>query len=72
MQTLIEFTDDTAMTISFAYYQPPYSPNYEGIGITPDVSVSLDPALEGTSPDLLTPEQDTQLAKAIECLCPTP
>ena len=72
MQTLIEFTDDTAMTISFAYYQPPYSPNYEGIGITPDVSVSLAPALEGTSPDLLTPEQDTQLAKAIECLCPTP
>ncbi|MBO5788549.1 MAG: S41 family peptidase [Clostridia bacterium] len=68
MQAMIDFRDGTAMTISFAYYQPPYSDNYEDIGVMPDIEVTLDDALLGYNPERLTYEQDAQLQAAISCL----
>lgn len=68
MQTLIAFVDDTAMTVSIAYYQPPYSPNYEGVGVLPHHTVHLAEGLENVNVGKLTPEEDTQLAKAVELL----
>lgn len=35
-----------ALSISTAMYKPPYSDNYEGVGITPDIEVELPPEQE--------------------------
>lgn len=35
-----------ALSISTAMYNPPYSDNYEGVGITPDIEVELPPEQE--------------------------
>lgn len=34
--------DGSSVTLTVAYYNPPYGDNYHGIGITPDISVELD------------------------------
>ncbi len=39
MQNTYAFTDDSAITLTVAYYNPPCGINYDGIGIKPDVQV---------------------------------
>lgn len=39
MQNTYTFTDDSSITLTVAYYNPPSGENYDGKGITPDVSV---------------------------------
>ena len=53
MQALIEFADDTAVTISVGTFDPPYSPSYHDVGITPDVSVLLPEEHQGKNPQLI-------------------
>ena len=65
MQTLIPFNDDTALTVSLAYYQPPFSPNYEGVGVIPDVKVSLPEEHAGKNPQTIPQSEDTQLTAAL-------
>lgn len=66
MQSIIEFTDGTAMTISIAYYQPPYSPNYEGKGVIPDMPVSLPEEHQGKNPQAIPEAEDAQLQTALQ------
>ena len=40
MQNTYAFTDDSAITLTVAYYNPPCGINYDGIGIEPDVQVA--------------------------------
>ena len=47
-------------------YAPPYSDNYEGIGITPDVEVSLPDAYKNLNLFKIDHENDTQLQPAIK------
>ena len=54
MQNTIPFSDDSSITLTVAYYNPPCGENYDGIGITPDVVLE---ALEGS---------DCQLEQAYE------
>ena len=65
MQTLLSLGSGCATTISFARYNPPYSPNYEGIGVTPDVAVELSEEAQGKSVYVLTEEEDLQMQAAI-------
>lgn len=39
MQSTFTYPDDSALTFTIAYYNPPSGENYHGIGITPDVYV---------------------------------
>ena len=39
MQNTYTFTDYSSITVTVAYYNPPSGENYDGIGITPDVTV---------------------------------
>ena len=39
MQNTYSFTDDSAITLTVAYYNPPSGVNYNGVGIAPDVAV---------------------------------
>lgn len=54
-----------ATTISFALYNPPYSENYEGVGIIPDLVVELSEEAKQKSIYVLTEEEDVQRAAAI-------
>lgn len=39
MQSTFALSDDSTVTLTVAYYNPPSGENYDGIGITPDISV---------------------------------
>ena len=54
-----------ATTISFALYNPPYSENYEGVGIIPDLVVELSEEAKQKSIYVLTEEEDVQKAAAL-------
>lgn len=41
MQTITRLTDGSALSISTEMYNPPYSDNYEGKGLIPDVEIDL-------------------------------
>jgi carboxyl-terminal processing protease len=41
MQQVIDLHDGTALDLSVAYFYPPTSDNFEGVGVSPDISVSL-------------------------------
>ena len=47
------------------YYSPPFSENYHGVGITPEIEVTVP---EDTVIPYLTDENDTQLAAAVDHL----
>ena len=62
MQSSYTYSQDlSSVTLTVAYYNPPSGVNYHGIGITPDVEVSLPELKEGE-----TAVEDTQLKGAIE------
>ncbi|MDR2932624.1 MAG: PDZ domain-containing protein [Oscillospiraceae bacterium] len=63
MQDVISLTDGSAIDITVAYYKPPTSPNYDGVGVVPDYDVTLEEDWTVLNTD---PEYDTQLKKAIE------
>ncbi len=69
MQTMMRLADNSALSISTQMYNPPYSDNYEGIGITPDIEVDL--TVEQHSKFyLLTLDEDPQVQVAYNHLVP--
>lgn len=66
MQTTATLSDYSAVTVTYKMYSPPFSENYHGIGIVPDVEVELDESLEGKNIYKITDEEDNQLAVAVE------
>ncbi len=68
MQTIIRLADNTGLGISYRMYNPPYSDNYEGVGVQPDYFVEMDESVADKNIYKITDEEDTQLQKAIELL----
>jgi len=68
MQSVMRLPDNSAVSISTDMYNPPYSENYEGVGVTPDIEVRLDEALEGKNIYTITDTEDNQLQAAIKLL----
>jgi len=66
-QALFPVTDKTAIYLTGARYFTPKGECIDGVGIEPDVLVSLPEELMSKI-SVMGPEQDTQLAKAIEFL----
>ncbi len=64
MQTMMQLADGSALSVSTQMYNPPYSENYEGKGVVPDLVVELS-AEQLAQYYMLTPENDPQLSKAI-------
>jgi hypothetical protein len=65
MQKIFKLSDGSALDLTVARYNPPVSPNYEGVGVHPDYEVALSAELEklvGT----LDEQSDLQLKKALE------
>ena len=63
-------TDGSAITMTIFSYDPPTSPNYDGVGITPDIAVSLPEAAAKKNLYKLTYAEDTQLQAAVAVLTP--
>jgi carboxyl-terminal processing protease len=57
MQNTFPYTDDSTVTLTVSYYNPPCGVNYHGTGIAPDVVVELsedrDTQLEAAYAELL-------------------
>ena len=67
-QTGQMLSDGSVVFITSFLYSPPYSDNYDGIGIVPDHEVSLPEKWQQTNLFLVPHNEDTQLIKAIEVL----
>ncbi|MBR7095421.1 MAG: S41 family peptidase [Clostridia bacterium] len=63
--------DGSAVTVTLFSYDPPVSPNYDGVGITPDVAVSLSEEASRKNIYKLTLEEDAQLRAALAHLAPS-
>ncbi|MCI8387235.1 MAG: PDZ domain-containing protein [Clostridiales bacterium] len=68
VQTILRLADNTGLGISYRMYNPPFSDNYEGIGVHPDYDVDMDKSLANKNIYKITDEEDTQLQKAIAVL----
>ena len=67
MQTMMRLTDNSALSISTQMYNPPYSENYEGIGLTPDIEIDLTEE-QYSRYHLLTLDEDSQVQAAYKTL----
>ncbi len=65
MQTTVPLSDGGAVSVTFRMYNPPFSENYHGIGIVPDIDVELD-----SSENLfkISDADDNQLKAAVDAL----
>ena len=61
MQDIFQLSDGSAIEMTVAYYNPPVSENYDGIGVVPDFEVIM----EGDW-SKMDHETDSQLKKAME------
>ena len=68
MQSMIPLPSGGCVKLTTALYYPPFSDNYDGIGIAPDVEVSLSEEARAKSIYKLTDEEDDQLKAAIDAL----
>lgn len=67
-QTGEMLSDGSVVFITSFLYNPPFSENYDGVGITPDIEVALPEEWQNKNLFLLPAEEDTQLHKAVEVL----
>ena len=68
VQSLITLPDGSGLTFSTSMYNPPFSENYEGKGITPDIEVSLSDEAASINIYKLPDNLDNQLQAAIDAL----
>lgn len=68
VQYRINLDVDRASTISAALYYPPYSDNYEGVGVIPSILVELSEEAQQKSIYVLTDEEDVQMTAAINSI----
>ena len=67
VQNTYRLSDGSGLKISIAYYLPPYSESFEGVGITPDIEVNLsEESLKNFY--MLSESEDEQLFAAINYL----
>lgn len=67
MQTITRLSDGSAVKLTTRYYNPASNQSYDGVGIVPDIPISLS-ADEQSRFYMLTHEEDRQLQAAIACL----
>lgn len=65
MQKVINLNDGTALDLSVAYFYPPTSDNFEGVGVTPDINVTLSQDKQNRFYSL-TDSEDDQLQAGIK------
>ncbi|MBR4071252.1 MAG: S41 family peptidase [Clostridia bacterium] len=64
MQTTSPFKDGTGFKFTTRYYCPPFSDNYDGVGIVPDVVVELSEELKNVNIYKIEDSEDNQITAA--------
>lgn len=67
IQQMFPLSDRSAVSISVAYFNPPYSSNFEGTGVEPHVRVTLSAEQQAKFYDM-DKNEDPQLIEAVETL----
>ena len=67
-QSILRLPDNSAVAISTHTYYPPYSDNYDGVGVKPDVEVELSENAQGMNIYQLPDSEDAQLLRGVEVL----
>ena len=65
VQSLIPFSDGSAVRVSTSMSLPPFSDTFEGIGVKPDIEVSLPDEYKNINLFKLAHENDAQLQAAL-------
>ena len=65
-QTIYPLSNGGYLKLTSFLYNPPFSENYDGIGVIPDIEVSLDEEYRNQNVLLLERDQDKQLEAAIQ------
>ena len=65
VQTIMQLADGDALRISTSMYLPPFTDNFEGIGIAPDIEATLPEEFKNVNLFKLSHKDDTQLQAAI-------
>ena len=68
VQSIHRLSDNSAIRLSTAKYAPPFSDNYDGVGVTPHVEVQLAEESLRTPIERLTFDEDLQLQEALRIL----
>jgi len=68
MQTVLKLSDGSGVSVTCAYYLPPKSPNYHGVGVKPDVVIEMPAEFANVNIDKLTDDEDVQLQAAVVTL----
>jgi len=68
MQSVMTLPDYSAISVSTAMYYPPFSDNYEGVGVEPHIVVELPEEAQNKNLYKVTDEEDTQLQTAVGVL----
>ena len=66
VQSLIKLDDGAALRLSTSMYAPPFSENYEGVGIQPDIEIALPEEYRYVNLFKLPHAEDTQLQMALK------
>ena len=67
-QTSHELSDGSVFWVTSFLYSPPFSDNYDGVGIQPDYEISLDEEWKNMNLFLVPHEEDAPLSMAIDIL----
>ena len=68
MQSTLNLTGDRGIKMTVYHYLPPYSEGYDGIGITPDVTVELADEIADKNIYLIGDKDDNQLKAAVDSI----
>lgn len=66
MQSIIPLNDGSAIRLTVSIYKPPFSDNYDGVGVVPHVESRLSEEAANKSIYKLSDSEDAQLIRAIE------
>lgn len=67
MQSIIRLSNGGGFSFTTNRYDPPYSDNYDGVGVTPDIQIDLTEELQAHYYDM-SYDEDIQLQAAIKAL----
>ena len=67
-QNVIPLSDGTGFVFTTFMYDPPISPNYDGVGISPDIEAKLSEDASNKNIFELSHAEDDQLKAAVEAL----
>ncbi|MBQ2863249.1 MAG: PDZ domain-containing protein [Clostridia bacterium] len=68
MQTMMSLSDGSAISLTVAYYLPPFSENYHGVGVKPDIICEVSEELKNMNIHKYTDDNDNQLREAVAAL----